>query len=178
MPRSTSSPASRSPSREGEIVTVRRAERRRQIDADEGGGRAACAEGGAASRYAARDITGLRPSAIARLGLAYVPQRENIFENMTVMENLEIGATAERRPAARPADRGADAAFPAAGRAAPPGGRHHVGRRAPDGGDGARADARALRSCCSTSPPPGSRRSSWKRCSSRSTRSTAPASRS
>ena len=42
-----------------------------------------------------RDITGLRPSAIARLGLGYVPQRENVFENMTVSENLEIGATAK-----------------------------------------------------------------------------------
>jgi ABC-type branched-subunit amino acid transport system ATPase component len=41
------------------------------------------------------DITGLRPSAVARLGLGYVPQRENIFENMTVMENLEIGAAAK-----------------------------------------------------------------------------------
>jgi ABC-type branched-subunit amino acid transport system ATPase component len=41
------------------------------------------------------DITGMRPSAVARLGLGYVPQRENIFENMTVMENLEIGAAAK-----------------------------------------------------------------------------------
>jgi neutral amino acid transport system ATP-binding protein len=41
------------------------------------------------------DITGLRPSAVARLGLGYVPQRENIFENMTVTENLEIGAAAK-----------------------------------------------------------------------------------
>jgi branched-chain amino acid transport system ATP-binding protein len=42
-----------------------------------------------------RDITGLRPSAIARLGLGYVPQRENVFENMTVIENLEMGAAAK-----------------------------------------------------------------------------------
>lgn len=41
------------------------------------------------------DITGSRPSAVARLGLGYVPQRENIFENMTVTENLEIGAAAK-----------------------------------------------------------------------------------
>jgi neutral amino acid transport system ATP-binding protein len=41
------------------------------------------------------DITGRRPSAIVRLGLGYVPQRQNIFENMTVWENLEIGATAK-----------------------------------------------------------------------------------
>jgi ABC-type branched-subunit amino acid transport system ATPase component len=43
---------------------------------------------------AGRDIAGLRPSAIARLGMGYVPQRENVFESMTVLENLEIGAAA------------------------------------------------------------------------------------
>ena len=42
-----------------------------------------------------RDITGLRPSAIARLGLGYVPQRENVFESMSVVENLEMGAAAK-----------------------------------------------------------------------------------
>ena len=40
-----------------------------------------------------RDIAGLRPSEIARLGMAYVPQRDNVFESMTVLENLELGAT-------------------------------------------------------------------------------------
>ena len=45
---------------------------------------------------AGRDIAGLRPSAIARLGMGYVPQRENVFESMTVLENLEIGAAAAR----------------------------------------------------------------------------------
>jgi ABC-type branched-subunit amino acid transport system ATPase component len=44
-----------------------------------------------------QDITGLRPSAIARLGLGYVPQRDNVFESMTVLENLELGATANPR---------------------------------------------------------------------------------
>jgi ABC-type branched-subunit amino acid transport system ATPase component len=34
---------------------------------------------------------GLRPSAIARHGVGYVPQRENVFASMTVAENLEIG---------------------------------------------------------------------------------------
>ena len=41
------------------------------------------------------EITGRRPSAVVRLGLGYVPQRQNIFENMTVWENLEIGAAAK-----------------------------------------------------------------------------------
>ena len=40
-----------------------------------------------------RDLAGLRPSAIARHGLGYVPQRENIFETLSVRENLEIGLT-------------------------------------------------------------------------------------
>ncbi len=39
-----------------------------------------------------REITGLRPHQIARLGLGYVPQEANTFPSMTVEENLEIGA--------------------------------------------------------------------------------------
>jgi branched-chain amino acid transport system ATP-binding protein len=37
------------------------------------------------------DITGRSPRDIARAGLAYVPQENNIFPTMTVRENLEIG---------------------------------------------------------------------------------------
>ena len=40
-----------------------------------------------------RDIAGLRASAVARSGLGYVPQRENVFETLSVRENLEIGLT-------------------------------------------------------------------------------------
>jgi len=43
------------------------------------------------------EITGRRPHEIVRLGLGYVPQRENVFENMTVMENLELGAMGRSR---------------------------------------------------------------------------------
>jgi ABC-type branched-subunit amino acid transport system ATPase component len=39
-------------------------------------------------------IANLRPSAVARRGVGYVPQRENVFASMTVAENLEIGLTA------------------------------------------------------------------------------------
>lgn len=38
-------------------------------------------------------IAGLRPSEIARHGIGYVPQRDNVFESMSVEENLEIGLT-------------------------------------------------------------------------------------
>jgi len=42
------------------------------------------------------DITGRRPHEIVRLGLGYVPQRENVFENMSVTENLELGSVDRR----------------------------------------------------------------------------------
>jgi neutral amino acid transport system ATP-binding protein len=41
-----------------------------------------------------QEIAGKRPYEIARLGMGYVPQRENVFESMTVVENLELGAVA------------------------------------------------------------------------------------
>ena len=48
---------------------------------------------------AGESITGLRPSAIARRGVGYVPQRENVFPSLTVAENLEMGlAAAPNRP--------------------------------------------------------------------------------
>jgi neutral amino acid transport system ATP-binding protein len=43
------------------------------------------------------EIMGRRPHEIVRLGLGYVPQRENVFENMTVIENLELGAIGRSR---------------------------------------------------------------------------------
>ena len=42
-----------------------------------------------------REILGLRPDEILKLGLAYVPQGRIVFPNMTVMENLELGAYIE-----------------------------------------------------------------------------------
>jgi len=38
------------------------------------------------------DITGLNPDKIARKGISYVPQVENVFPSMTIQENLEMGA--------------------------------------------------------------------------------------
>jgi ABC-type branched-subunit amino acid transport system ATPase component len=46
-----------------------------------------------------REITGLRPDQVLRLGLAYVPQGRIVFPQMTVLENLEMGAYVERDPA-------------------------------------------------------------------------------
>lgn len=42
--------------------------------------------------FAEQDITGLSPDRIVRLGMAYVPQVENVFPSLTVQENLEMGA--------------------------------------------------------------------------------------
>ncbi len=38
------------------------------------------------------DITKLKPNEIVSRGISYVPQTENVFLNLTVMENLELGA--------------------------------------------------------------------------------------
>jgi len=38
------------------------------------------------------EITGLRPDLVLRRGLAYVPQGHLVFAQMTVLENLEMGA--------------------------------------------------------------------------------------
>jgi ABC-type branched-subunit amino acid transport system ATPase component len=43
-----------------------------------------------------REITGLRPDQVVRLGLGYVPQGRMVFPQMTVLENLEMGAYIER----------------------------------------------------------------------------------
>lgn len=37
-----------------------------------------------------RDITGIRPDQMAGLGLAYVPQTDNIFRHLTIAENLAL----------------------------------------------------------------------------------------
>ena len=39
-----------------------------------------------------RELTGLRPHELTRLGLNYVPQLENVFPSLSVQENLELGA--------------------------------------------------------------------------------------
>lgn len=43
------------------------------------------------------DLTPLTPELRARRGIAYVPQGRDIFPHLTVRENLEIGAIAQRK---------------------------------------------------------------------------------
>ena len=43
-------------------------------------------------RLAGRDMTGVPPEQVVRQGVSFVPQTENVFPNLTVNENLEMGA--------------------------------------------------------------------------------------
>ena len=40
---------------------------------------------------AGQDVTGLGPSKLVRRGLGYLPQLANVFDDMSVLENLEMG---------------------------------------------------------------------------------------
>ena len=42
------------------------------------------------------DLAGLRPHVITRRGMSYVPQLDNIFQSLTVEENLQMGALETR----------------------------------------------------------------------------------
>jgi urea transport system ATP-binding protein len=44
-----------------------------------------------------QELVGLKPDARARVGLGYVPQGRDIFPQLTVWENLRIGAIAQRK---------------------------------------------------------------------------------
>ena len=46
--------------------------------------------------YHGRNITGLPPHQIVKLGLSHVPEGRMIFANLTVLENLQLGAFLQR----------------------------------------------------------------------------------
>jgi neutral amino acid transport system ATP-binding protein len=48
---------------------------------------------GGTVRFETRDVTGLPAHELTGLGLNYVPQLANVFPNMSVRENLEVGAS-------------------------------------------------------------------------------------
>ena|SRR5919197_1785015 len=64
--------------------------------------------------FQGRPIQDLAPHAIKRLGMSYVAQGTNIFSQLTVLENLQLGAWVFRRQRARLAGmlEGAFTAFP------------------------------------------------------------------
>jgi len=47
-------------------------------------------------RFAGQSLVGKRPEAIARLGIAHVPQGRGTFAELSVEDNLRLGATARR----------------------------------------------------------------------------------
>ena len=42
------------------------------------------------------DITGLAPHVVVRRGMCYVPQAENVFPSLSILENLEMGGYTRR----------------------------------------------------------------------------------
>jgi len=44
--------------------------------------------------YKDKDITGMTPNHAVSLGIGYVPQTDNVFPNLNILENLEMGAFA------------------------------------------------------------------------------------
>lgn len=51
-----------------------------------------CSRGGRV--FAGADVSALRPHALSRLGIAYVPEDRQVFPNLTVAENLAIAGMA------------------------------------------------------------------------------------
>jgi branched-chain amino acid transport system ATP-binding protein len=56
-------------------------------------------------RFAGKDITGLAPHRIVARGLSHAPEGRGIFANLTVSENLDVGAYLRRDPAGVARDR-------------------------------------------------------------------------
>jgi branched-chain amino acid transport system ATP-binding protein len=52
-------------------------------------------------RFSGADVTALPPYRIAELGIAHVPEGRQVFPDLTVQENLEIGAYVPRAKAER-----------------------------------------------------------------------------
>ena len=128
-------------------------------------------------RFDGADISRLAAHKIVELGISHVPEGRRIFPQMTVLENLEIGAfhkphveAAKTRPGLRalPDPQGSPQAT----------GRKPFWRRAADARDRARAHGGAAGCCCWTNRRWGSRRCSSRRSSRSSGRSVTRASRS
>ena len=93
--------------------------------------------------FAGERIDGKATEDIVRLGVAHVPDGRGTFLDLTVEENLRIGAYTRRdKGVAADFDR-ALRLFPAPQGAAAATGRDAIGRRAADAGDLARSDAAA-----------------------------------
>ena len=60
---------------------------------------------GGSIRFDGRDVTGWPTHRISRLGVGYVPEDRRIFGDLTVAENLEVGARADTAATAERVDR-------------------------------------------------------------------------
>ena len=167
----TSSTACRHRHRQPRNRRHRRAERRRQVDDAEGALRSHRGLAKAPSSSTAERSPTCPPERLVRWACRFVPQECNVFPTLSVEENLEMGAYI-RRDDFRPLIDEVYGFFPPLQRQAPAAGRRAVRRPAPDGGDRPRLDDRAASCCCSTSPRPACRRSTWTRSSSASSPST------
>ena len=120
-----------------------------------------------------RDISADVPHVIKRLGIGYVPQGTNTFPQLTVHENLQLGAWVFRRDAARVTQmlERAYAAFPRLGEKRSPARDRAVRRRSQDAldrqGDGDRppaaADRRAVGRAVAEDRRAGVRAARWPR---------------
>lgn len=48
--------------------------------------------------FKGEDITGSRPFDLVGKGMGFVPQTDNVFPNLSVMENIEMGGYLEKKP--------------------------------------------------------------------------------
>ena len=82
-----------------------------------------------------RELIGMPTEAISRLGIAYVPQRENIFTELNVLENLQLGARSLPRHTVDSALHELVRALPNLGPPQVAASQPAQRRRAPDAGD-------------------------------------------
>ena len=95
-------------------------------------------------QFEGREIRGLEPDKVMRLGMSHVPEGREVFPFLSVRENLRMGAYTRRDPdgvGAGPRD--GVRLLPGAARARRAARRLAVGRRAADAGDQPRADGAA-----------------------------------
>ena len=79
-----------------------------------------------------QDVTHMRTTSLAELGMGYLPQGSNTFPELSVEDNLRVAAHSLKRSKADERLRAVFAEFPVLESAAQAAGEAAVGRRAPD----------------------------------------------
>ena len=64
-----------------------------------------------AIEFAGKSVLGLKPEAIARLGISHVPEGRRVFPGLTVRENITLGASNRKGVSRRALSREVDAMF-------------------------------------------------------------------